>query len=257
MARFSSSKLIPSKLKSTAGFSHTLHFSLLVLLPIVIFILVRLGDTFIRLAYAVVLLSKWRMFAVRPRFWPAIIRANSVDIIVGLSVVLFMNHTSSQWVQLLWGVLYGVWLVYLKPAASMFMTTLQAGIGQLFGLMAVYVVWADKPLYVLVLATGAICTLSARHFFDTFDEPYARHLSYLWGYIGASLAWLLGHWLLFYGILAQLTLILSVLGYGLAGLYYFDHNGKLNVGIKRQFVFVMIAILLIILTFSDWGDKVV
>jgi hypothetical protein len=48
-----------------------------------------------------------------------------------------------------------------------------------------------------------------------------------------------------------------VLGYGLAALYYFDHTEKLNTMIKRQFVFFMIAILLIILTFSDWGDKVV
>lgn len=257
MARFSTSKRLSMPMKPAAGVSHTLHFSLLVLLPIVIFVLVRLGDTFIRLAYAVVLLSKWRMFAVRPRFWPAIIRANAVDIIVGLSVVLFMNHASSQWLQILWALLYGVWLVYLKPAASMRMTAIQAGIGQLCGLMAVYLVWADQPLAVLVLATGAICTLSARHFFDTFDEPYAKLLSYLWGYVGAALAWLLGHWLLFYGFLAQPTLILSVLGYGLAGLYYFDHNDKLNSGIKKQFVFVMIAVLLIILTFSDWGDKVV
>ena len=257
MARFSANKRLSAKLKPVAGVSHTLHFSLLILLPIAVFILVRLGDTFVRLAYTVILLSKWRMFAVRPRFWPVIIRANSVDIIVGLSVVLFMNHASSQWLQVLWAVLYAVWLLYIKPATTMRMTTIQAGIGQLCGLMAVYVVWAGQPLAVLVLATGAVCTLSARHFFDTFDEPYAKHLSYLWGYIGAALAWLLGHWLLFYGFLAQPTLVLSILGYGLAGLYYFDHKGRLNSSIKREFVFFMIAIMLIVLTFSDWGGKVV
>jgi hypothetical protein len=258
VARFSAAKLLPSKLKASAGISHSLHLGLLVLLPLVMLILVRLGDTFIKLAYAIVLLGKWRMFAVRARFWPAIIRANSVDIIVGLSTVLFMNHsTSSPWLQLLWAVFYGIWLVYLKPATSMFMTTLQAGIGQLYGLMAVYLVWASQPLYIVVLTTGTVCTLAARHFFDTFDEPYAKLLSYFWGYIGAALAWLLGHWLLFYGFVSQPTLILTVLGYGLAGLYYFDHNERLNVGVKRQFVFFMVAILLIILTFSDWGDKVV
>jgi hypothetical protein len=257
MARFSATRLLPFRLKPAAGVSHALHLGLLILLPLTVFILVRLGDTFIKLAYAIVLLSKWRMFAVRPRFWPAIIRANSVDIIVGFSVVLFMNHTSSQWLQLLWGVLYGLWLIYLKPATSMLMTAAQAGVGQLCGLMAVYVVWAGQPLYLLVLATGAVCTLAARHFFDTFDEPYAKLLSYFWGYVGAALAWLLGHWLLFYSFIAQPTLILTVLGYGLAALYYFDHTEKLNTMIKRQFVFFMIAILLIILTFSDWGDKVV
>jgi hypothetical protein len=220
-------------------------------------VLVRLGDTFIKLAYAVVLLSKWRMFAVRPRFWPAIIRANSIDIIVGLSVVLFMTHADSQWLQVLWAIAYAVWLVAIKPRSSMLMTALQAGIGQLFGLMAVYLAWGGSPLYALVLGTGVVCTLAARHFFDTFDEPYAKLLSYMWGYFGAALAWLLGHWLLFYGIVAQPTLILTVIGYGLAGLYYFDHTEKLSLMLRRQFIFIMLAIILIILTFSDWGDKVV
>lgn len=257
MARFSANSLLSFKLKPSRGISSALHLVLLILLPLVVFVLVRLGDTFIKLAYAMILLSKWRMFAVRPRFWPAIIRANSIDIIVGLSVVLFMTHSSSQWLQLLWAAGYAVWLVYLKPATSMLMTALQAAIGQFLGLMAIYSVWGGQPLYVLVLTTGVVCTLAARHFFDTFDEPYAKLLSYLWGYFGASLAWLLGHWLLFYGAMAQPTVILSVLGYGLAGLYYFDHTDKLSIAIKRQFVFVMIAVILVILTFSDWGDKVV
>lgn len=251
------SKLLSMRLKPTNGISQLLHVGLLVLLPLMLFVLVRLGDTFIKLAYAMILLSKWRMFAVRPRFWPAIVRANSVDIIVGLSVVLFMTHASSQWLQLLWAVAYGVWLIYIKPRSTMAMTTLQAAIGQLFGLTAVYVAWAGAPLYALVLGTGLVCTLSARHFFDTFDEPYARMLSYFWGYFGAALAWLLGHWLLFYGAVAQPTIILTVLGYGLAGLYFFDHSEKLSLMLKRQFVFIMIAIMLVILTFSDWGDKVV
>jgi hypothetical protein len=250
-------KLLTSKFKPTSGFSQLLHIGLLVLLPIVVFVLVRLGDTFIKLAYLVILLSKWRMFAVRPRFWPAIVRANAIDIIVGLSVVLFMTHADSQWLQVLWALLYVVWLVVIKPKSSMVMTALQAGIGQLCGLMAIYVAWGGSPLFALVLGTGLVCTLAARHFFDTFDEPYAKLLAYTWGYFGAALSWLLGHWLLFYSVVAQPTLILTVIGYGLAGLYYFDHTEKLSVIIKRQFVFIMIAILLVILTFSDWGDKVV
>ena len=69
--------------------------------------------------------------------------------------------------------------------------------------------------------------------------------------------WLLGHWLLFYGLVAQPTVILSTIGYGLALLYYFDHSDKLNEALRRQFLFIMLAIVLIILSFSDWGDKVV
>jgi hypothetical protein len=252
-------KPLVNKLKPASGVSYFLHLGLLILLPVVIFVLVRLGDTFVRLAFAVVLLSKWRMLAVRPRFWPTMIRANSIDIIVGLSIVLFMTRADSQWWQLAWAALYGVWLVVIKPASGTLMSSIQAMIGQLLGLTAIYMAWSGSPLYVLVIATGLVCYLAAHHFFDSFDEPYGKLLSYLWGYFGAAIAWLLGHWLLFYahGAVAQPTLLLSVLGYGLAVLYYFDHEERLNATLKRQFLFIMIAIVLVILTFSDWGDKVV
>ena len=69
--------------------------------------------------------------------------------------------------------------------------------------------------------------------------------------------WVLGHWLLFYGIVAQPTLLLVILGYGLAALYYLDHFDKLSTVIRRQFVFIMIAVVVIVLTLSNWGDKIV
>ena len=197
------------------------------------------------------------MFAVRPRFWPANIRANSVDLIVGLSIVLFMSHSSTVLLQLGWASLYAVWLIFIKPASGLLMSSTQAIIAQACGLSAIYLVWAAAPTVVLTLATGMVCFLSARHFLDSFDEPYARMLAYFWGYYGAAMAWLLSHWLLYYGLIAQITLLLSTLGYGLAVLYYLDHNDRLSKGMRRQFIFIMVAIVLVVLAFSDWGDKVV
>jgi hypothetical protein len=243
------------KIKPASGFAHFLHLALLVVLPASIFVLVRLN--FVPIALAMIILSKWRMFAVRPRFWAANIRANAVDLMVGLSVVTFMTQTSSVWLQLVWAVAYAVWLLAIKPASTTFMITLQAFIGQFVALMALYSAWTDGPLYGLSLGTGLICFLAARHFLDAFDEPYARMLAYVWGYFGAALAWLLGHWLLFYSVIAQPTLLLSSLGYGLAVLYYLDHNERLSKGMRRQFIFIMLAIVLVVLAFSDWGDKVV
>lgn len=242
-------------IKPANGFSHLLHLALQLLLPIVVFVFVRLG--FIQLALSIIVLSKWRMFAVRPRFWPANIRANSVDIIVGLSIVLFMSHSSSVALQLGWASIYAVWLVVIKPASGILMSSVQALIAQLAGLSAVYLVWSSAPTITLTLATGLVCFLSARHFLDSFDEPYARMLSYFWGYFGAALAWLLSHWLLFYGPVAQPTLLLCTIGYGLAVIYYLDHHDRLSTGLRRQFIFIMLAIILVVLAFSDWGDKVV
>jgi hypothetical protein len=233
-----------------------LHLALVVVLPVVVFVLVRLN--FVQLALSVVVLSKWRMLAVRPRFWAINVRANAIDIMVGLSVVVFMAHaTDNLGLQLLWVVLYACWLLAIKPASDTRMVAVQAAIGQLAALMALFLAWTDGPLYGLTLATGIICFMAARHFFDAFDEPYAKMLAYTWGYFGAALAWLLGHWLIFYGIIAQPTLLLSIIGYGLAGMYYLDHEDRLSKGVRRQMVFIILAVVLVILAFSDWGDKVV
>jgi hypothetical protein len=232
-----------------------LHLGLVLVLPVVLFVLVRLN--FVQLALSVIVLSKWRMFAVKPRFWAANIRANAVDLMVGLSIVLFMTHSGGLLAQALWAVLYGIWLIAIKPGSGVPIVTIQAFIGQFTALSALYLVWSDGPVYGLTLLSGLFCYVAARHFLDAFDEPYARMLAYVWGYFGAALTWLLSHWLLFYHGVAQPTLLLSTLGYGMAVLYYLDHNDRLSKTVRRQFIFIMLAIVIVVLAFSDWGDKVV
>ncbi len=246
-----------AKIKPVQGFTYLFHIALLVLLPLVVFVLVL--DQFVAQALIVILLSKWRIFAVRPRFWPAGLRANSVDIIVGIALLSFMVHSSGHtWLQLFWAVLYAFWLIFIKPATGIVMVSIQAMIGQFCALMALFLVWGDRPLYLLVFSTGMICYFCARHFFDSYDEPYARLLAYVWAYFGAAMVWLLGHWLLvYYHLIYQPTLLLTTIGYGLAGLYYLDHKDKLSIGLRRQFIFIMVAIIVVVLTFSDWGGKVV
>ncbi|HSW80715.1 MAG TPA: hypothetical protein VLG47_08100 [Candidatus Saccharimonadales bacterium] len=246
---------LATKLKPANGFSYFVHLGLLILLPLTLFVLVRMH--FIQLAFILILLSKWRMFAVRPRFWPANIRANSIDLIVGFSVLLLMTHTDLAFWQGIWAVLYAVWLVAIKPGSSILMTSVQASIGFLAGLTALFYAGAAGALWEIVLITALVCYLSARHFFDSFEEPYAKLLSYMWGYFGAALVWLLGHWLLFYGVIAQPTVLLVAVGYGLGALYYLDHFDKLSTVMRRQFIFIMIAIVAIVLALSNWGHKIV
>lgn len=244
-----------ARITPASGFSRLVHLGFNILLPLLVFVLVRIN--FVQLALAIILLSKWRMFAVRPRFWPANVRANAVDIMVGISLLLFIAHTDAMMVQFMWAVAYVVWLVWIKPASTNGLVAVQAMIGFLCSLMALFLSWASAPLYGLVFMTGLLCYLAARHFFDSFDEPYARLLSYAWGYFGAALLWPLGHWLLFYGSVAQPVLLLLAIGYGLGALYYLEHTDRLTQNLQRQFLFVMSAIVLIVLVFSDWGHKVV
>jgi hypothetical protein len=248
-------RVLLRKIKPAGGFSSVLHVALVLVLPVLVFVLVALD--FVQLALSVIVLSKWRMFAVKPRFWPVNIRANSVDLMVGLSVVIFMAQSGSWLMQFIWTALYAAWLLFIKPGSTVPLVTTQAFVGQLFALSALYLSWDAGPIWGLTLLTGLFCFFAARHFLEVFDEPYSRLLAYVWGYFGAALAWLLSHWLLFYHEVAQVTLLLSTLGYGLAVLYYLDHYERLNKGLRRQFLFIMIAIVLVVLAFSDWGDKVV
>lgn len=246
---------VASRLRPTSGFSHFVHLALLALLPALIFVLVRIR--FIQVALALIILSKWRMFAVRPRYWPANIRQNAIDIMVGVSILVFMVNSSTTTMQLLWAVSYGIWLVFIKPGSSILKVSIQAMIAQLATLIALFLAWVDAPLVGLVLAGWAICYLAARHFFSSFDEVYAALYAHTWGYFAAALMWVLGHWLLFYGLLSQPALLLTVIGFGMATLYYLDETDRLSLLLRRQFVFIMVAVVVVVLVFSDWGDKTV
>lgn len=197
------------------------------------------------------------MFAVRPRHWPANIRANSIDIIVGLSFVIFMAQAPTQAWQLVWLVCYEVWLLVIKPKSKMFWISIQAALGQFLGLTALYMLYGNSSLVFLVITSWAVCYLAARHFLSSFDEPFTSMLSHIWGYVAASLSWVLGHWLLYYGFLAQPVLILSLIGYSLATLYYLENNDKLSVLVRREILLIMSAVIIVIILFSDWGDKAV
>lgn len=244
-----------TKLTPSRGFSQVVHLGFNLVLPVLVFLLVR--TSFIQLAFSLVLLSKWRMFAVRPRFWLANIRANAIDIIIGLSVLAFLVGTHSEGLQLVWTAAWALWLILIKPRTSVLWVSLQALLGFAAGLMALFLALDQMALIWLVLVSGSLCFFAAHHFFDSFDEPYTRLLAFTWGYFGAAIVWLLGHWLLFYGFVAQPALLLVTLGFGLGTLYYLDHFDKLTANLRRQFIFIMTAVVLVVLAFSDWGDKIV
>lgn len=246
---------MPNKIKPARGFSHLAYLALKVLLPLLAFILVRIN--FVPLAILLILLSKWRMFAVRPRYWLANIVSNGIDVLVAVAFVLFMASTSVQWWQVLWAVLYAGWLVWLKPRNDVLSVSAQAMVGQLLGLAVFYLKFGDTPLPALVAGTWAIAYLAARHFLTSFEEPHTSLISHVWGYFAAALAFVLGHWLLFYGSVAQIIVILTVIGYSLAALYYLDAADRLSRLVRRQLLAVMCAILLIVIVLSNWTGSTV
>ncbi|MBI5906924.1 hypothetical protein HY857_02610 [Candidatus Saccharibacteria bacterium] len=236
--------------KPTRGFAHFRHIVAMFLLPLIIYILVRID--FVSLAIVLVLLSKWRMFAVRPRYWPANLIASSADILVSVALVLFMANTSIQWWQLFWTTIYGIWLIWLKPRSDVLSVSIQAMLAQLAGLAVLYLKFGDTSLVALVAGTWLVADLAARHFLTSFEEPHTALLAHVWAYFAAGLAFVLGHWLLFYGTVAQIIVILTTVGYGLGALYYLDSHERLTALLQRQLLAIMFAILLIVVVLSDW-----
>ncbi len=246
---------LTSKIRPTKGFSHFLHVVFIAVIPLAVLLLVRLNLDI--LALLLILLSKWRMFAVKPHHWVPHIRTNAVDIIVGVSLLACMSSTGALTWQLLWVAVYEFWLLALKPRSSVLMVSLQAMIAQTLGFVSIFFVFENAYLAFMVLSYGFIAYFCARHFLSSFDEPHAQILASQWGFFAASLMWVLAHWLLFIGPIAQPALILSVLGYGLGGLYYLEETDKLSQLVRRQVLLVMITIILVILVFSNWGDKTI
>lgn len=244
-----------TKIKPKKGFAHVIHVLFTAVVPIIVYVLIRMS--FDQLAVAVVLLSKWRMLAVKPRFWPANIRANAVDILVGISTIIFMTASPSVAWQVFWTVLFVIWQIFIKPRRDLFSVSLQAFIGQTYALMALFIAWPDASLLFLAFAAWGICYLSARHYLTSFDEPYTSLYSHFWGYFAGALLWLSSHWLTYYNIVAQPTLLLTVLGFGLGSLYYLHETDRLSNYMRRQIVFIMLAVVAVVLIFSDWGDKTI
>jgi hypothetical protein len=248
-------RMLVSKVRPGKGFSHLFHVVLVGLLPLLVYLFVRLE--FYNVALAIILLSKWRMFAVRPRHWLAHVRTNAVDIIASLSFLTFMINSESMSMQLVWLIAYEVWVLYLKPGSTTLLIGLQALIGQFIGLVALFIAFEDVSLAVYVIGVSVVTYFCSRHFFAGFEEENASIYSWIWAFFGGSIAWLLGHWLLFYGPIAQPALLLSVIGYGLITLYYLDETDRLSALVRRQVLFVIVAVVIVMIVFSNWGDSVI
>jgi hypothetical protein len=226
----------------------------MVLLPLLVLSLVRSGFT--AAAMAVVVMSKWRMLAVKPRYWLANIRANSVDMIVGFSIVAFMSQTSEFMTALIWAGIYSVWLIFIKPKSSSFMVSMQALIAQGVGLVAVFNNFSTwNPVYLVMLA-WVICFCAAKHLLMAFEEELNRPLSHLWALFAAELTLILTHWHIVYAnTIPQIALILSIIGYALALGYYLLKTRGLSNGLRQQLLVFSIIIIAIIIVFTEWQSE--
>lgn len=172
-------------------------------------------------AFALVLLSKWRILAVRPRYWFVNVQTNLVDIIVSLSIVILLYSAGGAIaVQVLLTALYITWLLYVKPKSKRVFIAVQAGAAVFLGTSALMTVSYDWIASLVVLAMWLIGYSAARHVVSSYDEAHGSFYSLVWGLVFAELGWLAYHWTFAYEIpgagdikLSQMALIVTAISF--------------------------------------------
>lgn len=216
--------------------SETLYILLNVLLAVAVLAVVSAINSPLP-AFALILLSKWRVLAVRPRYWFAHVQANMVDIIVSISFVVLLYAAGSgeggMVVQLVLTLLYILWLLVLKPRARRSLVILQAGTAVFIGTLALYINSFEWTSSMVVVAMWVIGYSAARHVLAAYDEKDLTLMSFIWGLVFAELGWLAFHWTIAYPLpfisgvkLPQITLIITVLSFLAERAYASYHEYK-------------------------------
>jgi len=225
-------------------------------------------------AIVLVMLSKWRVFAVRPRFWWANVRSNMVDFIVSVSIALHMytvNATSlneSSKLLLLAGLLLGYigWLLFIKPRSKRVYVALQAGLATFLGMGALFTVSFNWPVSAVVIGAWAIAYSSARHILSSYDdEMHTLFLGLAWGVFASEVSWLSYHWAIAYPLpivphlmVPQVAIIMTLVSF-LAYKTYdsFYHHAKIRMNdILMPLLFTLSVLIVLLLIFNRVGTAI-
>lgn len=207
------------------------------------------------LAVVIILLSKWRIFAVQPRFWGPNIRANLVDVIVGLSTVAMIDAAPSFGVAAFWTIMYVLWLLILKPRDHEVMVGVQSIWAQAIGLTALF---SNESLvtapYIILPLSAIIAWSTSRHLFSNYEEAHYRLLSLSWTLFVMQLMWLSLHWVQYvtiFGVkIAVVVLVVSSVAFGLGSVYQAYKNDKLSRNVVVENLGFSAALLVAILVTS-------
>jgi hypothetical protein len=238
-------------------------------LHVVLNIMLAVGCTAVTIATAspvlgilLVLLSKWRMLAVQPRYWFLNIKSNTVDILVGISLVLLMYYAGDRLViaHLVWAAIYVAWLLVIKPKSSSLMTEIQALTAVFLGMSAGSIAAASLNPIVIVLVGFVVGYSVSRHVLVQSEDHDFTLIMFVCGLLKAQTAWLLHHWLIMYSfgasglVIPQLAVITTVVTFLFLRVYksLMRHDGKVKVSeVAMPVIFSGLVITVMLLWFSE------
>lgn len=205
------------------------------------------------LGLILVLVSKWRIFAVRSRYLWVNIKSNLVDLIVGFSVVVLAYYAGAAFlpVDFVLMVVYAVWLLFIKPLSSESAAMAQSLIAVFLGMSAVAIMASGLDAIAIVLLAFIVGYAASRHVLAQSSDQDFTLTTLICGLVFGEVAWLCQSWGIVYtfgasGIrIPQVAIVLT--------LFAFAYNYARRAMIKYQddFLFryvagpVMFSVLLI------------
>lgn len=173
------------------------------------------------LGLLLVLVSKWRVFAVRGRYLWVNIKANLVDFIVGFSIVLLSYYAGPSLlpVDFLLMAIYVVWLLFIKPLSSETAAMAQSLIAVFLGVSATTMISATTDATPAVLLAFLVGYSASRHVLIQSKSSDFTLTTLVCGLIFAETAWLCHAWAIVYtfgesGIrIPQVAIILTIFAF--------------------------------------------
>ncbi len=242
-------------------FSEVLHILLNIVLAAAVLGLVVGGSA--SLAFLLVIVSKWRILAVRPRYWWANIQANIVDISVSLGSVVLMTLAGTAsgqyalYAQITLAVVWAIWLIFIKPRSGSQWVALQAATSLFIGSWALLSVAHTVSAAVVAASLYIVAYGSAKHVVSARSEDQPTLVAMVFGFLIAEIGWIVYHWTVAYGVanlgdlkVAQGAIVIVLTGLLAERMYYLYMSGRAvrsaEVAIPTVFVVATIAILTIV-----------
>ena len=213
------------------------------------------------LGVLLVVLSKWRVVAVRSRYWWLNIKSNLVDFIVGVSLVLLVYYAGAElnFAHVALTVIYAVWLVWLKPKSGRAMAEIQSLAAIFFGTGAVVWVGANLDPIVMGVCSFIIGYGASRHALMQGEDHDFSLVTFAFGLLMAEVSWILYHWLIMYSfegtgvIVPQMAVTQTLMAFVFARGYNsaLRHDGKIKAkDIVMPAIFSGLVVVLMVLFFS-------
>lgn len=217
------------------------------------------------LGLLVVAISKWRIFAVRLRFWWANLTSNITDILVAVSYVFLVHAIGVEqfYYQIALAGIYLAWLLLIKPGTSTNQVATQGIISIFVSNLVLSLYGFNWPIALFLMVELVIAYNVMKHFLvnSDFENKYIRLMSGVWGMIMMELAWIQWHWMISYPFFAKLSVsqfaitstALTFLAYKI--LNFMNQDFKLGrraimIDLLASVVFVVALIVIMMVFFS-------